>query len=70
MEQDVLQALAGAVLLRDRLAEAGDRDGTYLALTTVDALNRVCRAAGVEPSGRAAVISGEDRPPVPGFMDA
>jgi hypothetical protein len=68
VENDLLQALAGAVLLRDRLADAGDSEGTALALLTVDALNRLLDALAVDhPSGLAGMIPRQGRPPVPGF---
>ena len=68
VEDDLLQALAGAVLLRDRLAEAGDSEGTLLALSIVDALNRLLAALNVDPpSGLAGMVARDDRPPAPGF---
>ncbi len=67
-ENDLLQALAGAVLLRDRLADAGDSEGTAVALLTVDALNRLLDALAVDhPSGLAGMIPHRGRPPMPGF---
>jgi hypothetical protein len=66
---DLVSALAGAVLLRDRLAEAGDGEGTYLALVTVDALNRVAGELGLVPSGRATLVERSGGPPVPQFVD-
>ena len=69
VEDDLLQALAGAVLLRDRLAELGDHEGTTLALLTVEALNRLLDALSVDhPSGLAGMVPREGRPPVPGFV--
>ena len=56
VENDLLQALAGAVLLRDRLADAGDSEGTALALLTVDARNAVDVLAVDHPSGLAGCI--------------
>jgi hypothetical protein len=69
VEDDLAQALAGAVLLRDRLAAAGDSEGTTLALLTVEALNRLLDALSVDhPSGLAGLVAREGRPPVPGFV--
>jgi hypothetical protein len=67
-EPDLLQALAGAVLLRDRLAMAGDSEGSILALHTVAALNRMLTALGLDPPRENAVMVTRDgKPPVPGF---
>jgi len=64
-----MEALAGVVLLRDRLAEAGDGEGTTLALQTVAALNRLLDALGAErPVGLAQMIKREGRPPTAGFV--
>jgi hypothetical protein len=69
VEHDLLQALAGAALLRDRLAEAGDIDGTRLALQTGTALNRVFAALSMDlPSGTAQLVVRDGRPPAPGFV--
>ena len=67
MDDDLVQALAGAVLLRDRLAEASDQEGTHLALLTVDALNRVCAIRGISTSGRAKLITRPGQLPTLGF---
>jgi hypothetical protein len=67
---DLVQALAGAVLVRDRLAESGDSEGTHWALLIVDALNRVIDALGLErPFGTAALVHRSGTMPVPGFTD-
>jgi hypothetical protein len=69
IRDDVLQALAGAVLLRDRLAELGDRETTVIALMTVDALNRLLAPLSIEPpTGLAAMVPRRDNPPAPGFV--
>ena len=67
---DLVQALAGAVLVRDRLAESGDTEGTHWALLTITALNRVIDALGVErPTGTAALVHRSGMMPVLGFTD-
>ena len=64
----LLQALAGAVLLRDRLAEAGDNEGTQVGLLTVDALNHVFDALALDhPQGTARMLPRPGRPPLLGF---
>ena len=64
----LLQALAGAVLLRDRLADAGDSEGTRVGLLTVVALNHVLDALALDhPQGTARMLPRPGRPPVPGF---
>lgn len=64
----LLQALAGAVLLRDRLAETGDSEGTHVGLLTVGALNHVLDALAMDhPQGTARMLPRPGRPPVPGF---
>jgi hypothetical protein len=69
VEENLLQALAGAVLLRDRLADAGDHEGTTIALLTVEALNRLLDTLAVDhPTGPAAMVVLEGTPPVPGFV--
>jgi hypothetical protein len=69
VQDHLLQALAGAVMLRDRLAEAGDGEGTHLALLTVQALNEVFGALSMEqPSGMARLLPRASRQPLaPGF---
>jgi hypothetical protein len=68
VRDDVLQALAGAALLRDRLAESGDGEGTVIALKTVDALSRLLDALSIEwPTGLAAMVQ-RGKPPAPGFV--
>lgn len=68
VEGHVLQALAGAVLLRDRLAEADDHEGTQLALLTVAALNNVLDDLSLpHPTGLAQMLMQDDAPPMPGF---
>jgi hypothetical protein len=55
-------------MLRDRLAEAGDDEGTRLALMTVSALNGAFDDLSIEhPTGMAKLLPQESRPPAPGF---
>jgi hypothetical protein len=69
VEADLLRALAGAVLLRDRFAESGDHEGTTIALLTVEALNRLLDALTVDaPSGLATMVASESGPPEPRFV--
>ena len=56
-QNDLLEALAGAVLMRDGLAETGDSEGLIVALQTVAALNRLVDALGADhPVGSAAMV--------------
>jgi hypothetical protein len=69
VDADLLQALAGAVLLRDRFAESGDHEGTTIALLTVEARNRLLDALAVDaPIGLATMVASESGPPVPRFV--
>ncbi len=68
MDDDVVQALAGAVLLRDRLAEAADQEGTHVALLIVDALNRICAERGISTGGQAKLITQPGKLPTLGFV--
>ena len=69
MDDDLIQALAGAVLVRDRLAEAADHEGTSIAVLTVDALNRLCRERGINVGGQAKLIFRPGQLPTLGFVD-